>query len=48
VSPAQRRPPAAVAIKGIAAMVAAAISVQNVQNPLPAEFKSDPDLPVIQ
>jgi ATP-binding protein involved in chromosome partitioning len=40
--------PAGVAIRDIAAKVAATISVQNVQNPLPAEFKSDPDLPVIQ
>jgi ATP-binding protein involved in chromosome partitioning len=39
--------PAAVAIRDIAAKVAAAISVQNVQNPLPAEFKADPDLPVV-
>lgn len=40
--------PAAVAIRDIAAKVAAAISVQNVQNPLPVEFKADPDLPVMQ
>jgi ATP-binding protein involved in chromosome partitioning len=38
--------PAAVAIRDIAAKVAAAISIQNVQNPLPVEFKSDPDLPM--
>jgi len=40
--------PAGVAIRDIAAKVAAAISVQNVQNPLPVEFKADPDLPVMQ
>jgi ATP-binding protein involved in chromosome partitioning len=40
--------PAAVAIRDIAALVAAAISVQNVQNPLPVEFKADPDLPIMQ
>ena len=40
--------PSAVAIREIAAKVAAAISVQNVQNPLPVEFKADPDLPVMQ
>lgn len=40
--------PPAVAIRDIAAKVAAAISVQNVQNPLPVEFKADPDLPVMQ
>ncbi len=40
--------PAAVAIDDIAAKVAAAISVQNVSNPLPVEFKADPDLPVFQ
>jgi len=40
--------PAAVAIRDIAARVAAAISVQNVQNPLPVEFKSDPDLPILR
>jgi ATP-binding protein involved in chromosome partitioning len=39
--------PAAIAIHEIAAKVAAAISVQNVNNPLPAEFKPDPDLPVM-
>jgi ATP-binding protein involved in chromosome partitioning len=39
--------PAAIAIHEIAARMAAAISVQNVNNPLPAEFKSDPDLPVM-
>ena len=38
----------AVAIREIAAKVAAAISVQNVQNPLQPEFKADPDLPVRQ
>jgi ATP-binding protein involved in chromosome partitioning len=36
------------AISEIATKVAAAISVQNVSNPLPIEFKSDPNLPVIQ
>jgi ATP-binding protein involved in chromosome partitioning len=40
--------PAGIAIREIATKVAAAISVQNVSNPLPVEFKSDPDLPVIQ
>ena len=40
--------PAATAISDIAAKVAAAISVQNVQNPLPVEFKADPDLTVLQ
>jgi ATP-binding protein involved in chromosome partitioning len=40
--------PAGKAISEIATKVAAAISVQNVSNPLPVEFKSDPDLPVIQ
>jgi ATP-binding protein involved in chromosome partitioning len=40
--------PAGVAIRDIATKVAAAISVQNVNNPLPIEFKSDPDLPVFQ
>jgi ATP-binding protein involved in chromosome partitioning len=40
--------PAAVAIRDIAARVAAAISVQNVQNPLPVEFKADPDLPILR
>jgi ATP-binding protein involved in chromosome partitioning len=40
--------PAGIAIRDIATKVAAAISVQNVSNPLPVEFKSDPDLPVIQ
>jgi ATP-binding protein involved in chromosome partitioning len=39
--------PAAIAIREIASKVAAAISVQNVNNPLPVEFKSDPDLPVL-
>lgn len=36
--------PAAVAIRAVAARVAAAISVQNVNNPLPVEFQADPDL----
>jgi ATP-binding protein involved in chromosome partitioning len=40
--------PAAVAVREIAALVAAAISVRNVQNPLPVEFKADPDLTVLQ
>jgi len=40
--------PAGIAIREIATKVAAAISVQNVQNPLPVEFKADPDLPVFQ
>jgi ATP-binding protein involved in chromosome partitioning len=40
--------PAGSAIREIATKTAAAISVQNVSNPLPVEFKSDPDLPVIQ
>jgi ATP-binding protein involved in chromosome partitioning len=44
---AERESPASVAIRDIAALVAAAVSVQNVTNPLMAEFKSDPDLPVI-
>ena len=39
--------PAAVAINEIAAKVAAAISVQNINSPLPVEFKTDPDLPVL-
>lgn len=39
--------PAAVAIAEIASKIAAAISVQNVSNPLPVEFKPDPDLPVM-
>jgi MinD-like ATPase involved in chromosome partitioning or flagellar assembly len=38
----------AVAIREIAAKVAAAVSVQNIQNPPQAEFKADPDLPVMQ
>lgn len=40
--------PAAIAIRKIAANVAAAISVQNVKNPLPIEFTADPDLPVLR
>jgi ATP-binding protein involved in chromosome partitioning len=40
--------PAGSAIREIATKTAAAISVQNVSNPLPVEFRSDPDLPVIQ
>jgi ATP-binding protein involved in chromosome partitioning len=40
--------PAGIAIREIASKVAAAISVQNVSNPLPVEFKSDPDLRVLQ
>ncbi len=39
--------PAAIAIREIAARIAAAISVQNVNNPLPAESKPDPDRPVL-
>jgi ATP-binding protein involved in chromosome partitioning len=40
--------PAAVAIREVAAKVAAAISVQNVRNPLPIEFQADPDLPILR
>jgi ATP-binding protein involved in chromosome partitioning len=40
--------PAGIAIRDIATKVAAAISVQNVSHPLPVEFKSDPNLPIIQ
>jgi ATP-binding protein involved in chromosome partitioning len=39
--------PAAVAINQIAAKVAAAISVQNISSPLPVEFTTDPDLPIL-
>jgi len=39
--------PAAIAIHDIAARIAAAISVQNVKNPLPVEFEADPDLNVL-
>ena len=39
--------PAAIAINEIAAKVAAAISVQNISSPLPVEFKTDPDLPIL-
>jgi len=39
--------PAAVAITEIAAKVAAAISVQNVNRPLPVAHKPDPDLPIL-
>jgi ATP-binding protein involved in chromosome partitioning len=45
---AEPKSPAAVAINEIAAKVAAAISVQNVSNPLPVEFKADPDIPIMQ
>jgi ATP-binding protein involved in chromosome partitioning len=45
---AESESPAAVAISQVAAQVAAAISVQNVQHPLPVEFKADPDLHVMQ
>jgi ATP-binding protein involved in chromosome partitioning len=40
--------PPAVAICDIAAKVAAAVSVQNVNNPLRPEFEADPDLPVFR
>jgi ATP-binding protein involved in chromosome partitioning len=40
--------PPAVAICDIAAKVAAAISVRNVNNPLQPEFESDPDLPIFR
>jgi ATP-binding protein involved in chromosome partitioning len=43
---AQPDSPPAVAIRDIAAIVAAAVSVQNVRNPLRPEFQADPDLPV--
>jgi ATP-binding protein involved in chromosome partitioning len=39
--------PATAAIRDIAAKVAAAISVQNVRNPLRPEFKADPELRVL-
>jgi ATP-binding protein involved in chromosome partitioning len=38
--------PPAQAITQVATKIAAAISVQNVSNPLPIEFRADPDLPV--
>jgi ATP-binding protein involved in chromosome partitioning len=40
--------PPAIAICDIAAKVAAAVSVQNVNNPLRPEFEADPDLPVFR
>jgi ATP-binding protein involved in chromosome partitioning len=40
--------PPALAICDIAAKVAAAVSVQNVNNPLRPEFEADPDLPVFR